>query len=96
MVDRVYKADISRLKRELVKLKEEFSTISPKTDWTRLRIEPLIGHAEALEHLLNSPDFSSESSRLQKGVVMFHSDLVYLRENVKALRGICESEKKLR
>lgn len=94
MVDRVYKADIPRLKNALIRLKEEFSRLDSVTDWTGLRIEPLLSHAEALERLLGSPDFSKEFSRLRKGVVMFHSDLVYLRENVSALEKILESEKK--
>lgn len=94
LVDKAYKADIRRLKNTFIKLKEEFSSLDSGTDWTRLRIEPLLRHAEALEHLLNSPDFSNEFSRLRKGVVMFHSDLVYLRENVKALEKMLESEKR--
>ncbi len=95
-MDRVYKADIPRLKGSLIRLKEEFSSLDSGTDWTRLRVEPLLRHAEALEYLLNSPDFSEESARLRKGVVMFHSDLVYLRQNVRALEKILESEKKRR
>lgn len=94
MVDRVYKADIPRLKKALIRLKEEFSGLDSGTDWTRLRIEPLLSHAEELERLLNSPDFSKEFSRLRSGVAMFHSDLVYLRKNVNALEKILESEKK--
>ncbi len=94
MVDRVYKADIPRLKNALVKLKDEFSRLNSETNWTGLRIEPLLRHAEVLEHTLNSPEFSNEFSRLRKGVVMFHSDLVYLRENVRALEKMLKSEKK--
>jgi len=94
LVDRVYKADLPRLKEALVRLKEGFSRLDSGTDWTRLRIEPLLKHAEALEQLLNQPDFSKERSRLKEGVVMFHSDLVYLRENVRALEKTLESEKK--
>lgn len=94
LVDRVYKSDIPRLKKALIKLEEEFSSLDTATDWTGLRIEPLIKHAEALERLLNSPDFSKEFSHLRQGVVMFHSDLVYLRENVKALEKLLESEKR--
>ena len=93
MVDRVYKADIPRLKNALVRLKDEFSGLDPRTEWTRMRIEPLLKHAEALEELLGSPGFSDESSRLRGIVVMFHSDLVYLRQNVKALEKILESKK---
>jgi hypothetical protein len=96
MVDRVYKDDIPALKNALVRLADEFSALDSGTDWTRLRIEPLLKHAEALEELLGSPGFSNESSRLRGVVVMFHSDLVYLRENVKALEKILESKKRKR
>lgn len=94
MVDRVYKADIPRLRKDLVRLKAEFSTVSSGTDWTKLRIDPLLRHAEALEELLNQPGFAKEYSHLRRGVVMFHSDLVYLRGNVKALKSTLESVKK--
>ena len=94
MVDRVYKAGIPKLRNELARLKEEFSTLESGTDWTKLRVEPLVRHAEALEGLLSQPDFAREYSRLRRGVVMFHSDLVYLRDNVKALKSTLESEKK--
>ena len=96
LVDRVYKAGIPELKSALLKLKAEFSALDSGTDWTGLRIEPLLRHAEALEKRLNSPDFSSEFSRLRSGVAMFHSDLVYLRENVRTLQKILESERKRR
>jgi len=94
LVDRVYKAGIPKLRNELARLKEEFSTLESGTDWTKLRVEPLLRHAEALEGLLSQPDFAREYSRLRRGVVMFHSDLVYLRDNVKALKSTLESEKK--
>lgn len=95
MVDRVYKAELPRLRRTLEKLREDFSNLGPtKTDWTKLRIEPLLKHLEALERLLNSREFSSEFSRLRKGVVLFHSDLVYLKTNVKGLEKLLRSEKK--
>ena len=95
MVDKVYKADLPRLRKALEELREEFSNLgSSDTNWTKLRIEPLLKHLDALERLLYSEEFSGESSRLRKGVVMFHSDLVYLRENVKALEKVLQSEKK--
>lgn len=95
MVDRVYKADLPRLRKALEELREEFSNLGPsKTDWTKLRIEPLLKHLDSLEQLLHSEEFSRESSHLRKGVVMFHSDLVYFRENVKALERVLLSEKK--
>ncbi len=94
MVDRVYKADLPRLRKALEKLKVEFSDLDSKTDWTKLRIDPLLKHLESLEQLLHSPEFSQEFSRLRKGVGMFHSDLVYLRENVKGLEKVLRSEKK--
>jgi molecular chaperone GrpE (heat shock protein) len=95
MVDRVYKSDLPRLRKALEELRDEFSKLgSSKTDWTRLRIEPLLKHVDSLERLLSSEEFSRESSHLRKGVAMFHSDLVYLRENVKALEKVLQSEKK--
>ena len=94
MVDKVYKADIPRLKKALIRLKKEFSSLDSGTDWAKLRVEPLLKHAEALDRLMRQPGFSREYSRLRKGVVMFHSDLVYLRKNVKALEKALEAEKK--
>ena len=95
MVDRVYKADLPRLRKALEKLREDFSNFdSGKTDWTKLRIDPLLKHLDSLEQLLHSEEFSEESSRLRKGVSLFHSDLVYLRENVKGLEELLRSEKK--
>lgn len=93
-MDRVYKAGIPQLREKLAGLKQEYSSLDSGTDWTKLRIEPLLKHAEGLEHILNQPDFAKEYSRLRRGVVMFHSDLVYLRDNVKALEKTLEAEKK--
>lgn len=95
MVDRAYKGDLPRLRKDLEQLREEFARLPTTTDWAKLRVEPLLKHAEALEQLLESEEFSKESSRLRKGVVLFHSDLVYLRTNVKALKEILRAEKNL-
>jgi len=84
-MDRTYKEDIPSTRRALEELKKEFSSIASTTDWTKLRIEPLLDHVKFLERLLRSPKFARQNERLRRGVVMFHSDLVYLRENVKAL-----------
>ena len=95
MVDRVYNEDLPRLRDTLEKLREGFSNLgSTTTDWTRLRIEPLLKHLEALERLLHSREFSGEFSRLTKGVELFHSDLVYFRINVKGLEKLLQSEEK--
>jgi hypothetical protein len=93
-MDRSYKEDIPKAKRALEELKKEFSDVASTTDWTRLRIEPLLGHVKSLERLLRSPKFARETARLRRGVVMFHSDLVYLRENVKALKQILDVERR--
>jgi hypothetical protein len=95
MVDRVYKAYLPKSKKALGELREEFSRLNSKNaNWVKLRIGPLLKHVNSLEQLLESQEFSSEFTRLRKGVVMFHSDLVYLRTNVKALKNILESEEK--
>ena len=93
MVDRVYKTDLPRLKNALVEMRGKFSNLDIKTDWTNLRIEPLLKHIESLEHVMNSPEFSQELLRLRIGVGMFHSDLVYLRENVRGLERVLQFEK---
>src|SRR5262252_1340335 len=93
-MDKSYKEDIPKMKRALEELKKEFSGVASKTDWTKLRVEPLLDHVKSLERLLRSPKFARETARLKRGVVMFHSDLVYLRENVKALKKILEVERK--
>jgi hypothetical protein len=95
-MDRSYKEDIPKAKRALGKLKKEFSGVASTTDWTKLRIEPLLDYVESLERLLRSPKFARETARLRRGVAMFHSDLVYFRENVKALKKILEVEKRSR
>ena len=94
MVDRVYKKDLPALRNSLEELRESFSNLSSRTDWTKLRIEPLLKHLRSLEQLLESAEFSRESSRLTKGVELFHSDLVYFRTNVRGLEKLLQSEKK--
>lgn len=90
-MDRVYKEDIPASIAALVALRRGFAALKEKTDWTRLRIEPLLRHARALLRVQRSPKFARESSRLRKGVRMFRSDLVYLRENIRALKSILEA-----
>jgi len=94
-MDRSYKEDIPRARKALEELKKEFSGVASTTDWTKLRIEPLLDHVRSLERLLRSPKFARETARLRRGVVMFHADLIYLRENVRALRAILVVEKSL-
>jgi len=94
MVDRAYKKDLPAFRKDLEQLREEFTNLGPRTDWIGLRIKPLLEHLGSLERLLASEEFSQEFSRLRKGVELFHSDLVYLRTNVKGLEKILESEKK--
>lgn len=96
MVDRVYKEELPALRKTLERLREDFSLLDSETDWTKLRIEPLQKHLESLEQLLGSREFSQEFSRLRKGVVLFHSDLVYFRTNIKGLKKLLLSEKKSR
>jgi hypothetical protein len=95
MVDRVYKEDLPRLRKTLEELRENFSSLdSSKPNWAKLRIDPLLKHLDSLEQLLHSGEFSKEFSHLREGVPLFHSDLVYLRENIKGLKKLLQSEKK--
>jgi hypothetical protein len=54
----------------------------------------VLKHVTQLERLLRSPKFARESTRLRKGVAMFHADLVYLRANIKALKEILAAEQR--
>jgi|SRR5271157_2800049 len=92
MVDRVYKQNLPALRQALEKLNRDFPKTGSKTNWTKLRVEPLLQHVRSLEKLMESDEFSREFSRLRKGVAQFHSDLVYLRTNVKALEDAFQSE----
>ena len=96
MVDRVYKGGIPELRKALEQLRREFSKLDSPTDWVRLRIDPVLQHASELERLVSSRRFAEEFSRLTKGVALFHSDLVYLRTNVKELQNLLRTEKKRR
>ncbi len=93
-MDKVYKTDIPKYQNVLEDFKKGFSRIDSKTDWVRLRIDPLLDHVRRLEKILKSPHFSREKTRLRKGVAMFHSDLVHLRENIRILKAILAGEKK--
>lgn len=94
MVDRVYKGAIPEFKSELEGIRREFAAIPTKTDWNRLRVEPLLEHAKALDAVLRSRRHAVQISRLTRGVSMFHSDLVYLNHNLKELRKTLEQEKR--
>lgn len=94
-MDRSYKEDIPKTKKALEEVKKEFSGVASTTDWTQLRIEPLLDRVKSLERLIRSPKFALETARLRRGVVMFHSDLVYLSQNVKAPKEILKIESKL-
>jgi len=91
----VYKEDLPQSKNKLEGLREEFVNLGPSgARWARQRIDPLLKHIDALEHLVHSDEFSVESSRLTKGVELFHSDLVYLRQNIKGLQRLLLSERR--
>ena len=82
MVDRVYRSDLPALRKAFSELRSEFSRLEGRSDWVRLRIDPLLRHVERLERLVPLLD----SSPLRGGVSMLHSDLVYLRENLRGLQ----------
>jgi septal ring factor EnvC (AmiA/AmiB activator) len=85
VVDRVYKGAIPDFRSRLEKIRKDLAAIPSKTDWNRLRVEPLLRHVKSLEAVLKSKRHSAQISRLTRGVSMFHSDLVYLQHNVKEL-----------
>lgn len=96
MVDRVYKGAIPEFRKALENLRTEFSRREFPTDWVRLRVEPVLRHARELERLVTSREFAGEFSRLRRGVSLFHSDLVYLRTNVKELERLLQAGKRSR
>ena len=96
MVDRAYKSDLPKLRNSLEELRDDFSKVNSKTNWTELRIVPLLKHLDFLEQLLGSAEFLTEFSRLRKGAELFHSDLVYFRTNINGLERVLQSEKKSR
>lgn len=85
MVDHVYKGDLPALRQILEKLKQDLSERPAPPQWLRRRVEALIRHTKALEDILGTSELSKDSYRLRGGVVFLHSDLVYLRTNVKGL-----------
>ena len=93
-MDRTYKQDIPFVTKRLEHMRDEFAGVDSKTDWTMLRIEPLLEHAKSLDRLIHAKHFARETARLRRGVAMFHADLVYFRENVYELKKLLESEKK--
>jgi hypothetical protein len=93
-MDRVYKRGIPDVVRSLEGLRAEFDHLDSKTDWRRLRIDPLLEHAKLLDRLLRSREFGRETARLRTGVGMFHADLVYFRDNIRGLKKVLASERK--
>jgi prefoldin subunit 5 len=93
VVDRLYKARVPELRRALEELAQDFARLDSRTNWARLRVAPVLKHARALEQILNSPKFSRELERLNRGVELFRSDLVYLRANVAGLERLLSSSK---
>jgi hypothetical protein len=65
-MDKSYKDDIPKARRALEELKKEFSEVASTTDWTQLRIEPLLDHVRSLERVLRSPKFARETARFEK------------------------------
>jgi hypothetical protein len=93
-MDRVYKQSIPGVVKSLEELRSQFAGLESRTDWTRLRIEPLLKHAKLLDSLLSSGEFARERARLRAGVGMLHADLIYFRENIRGLKKALASERK--
>ena len=95
LMDRSYKEDIPKIRKALEALRSELAELRSTTNWTKLRIEPLLEHVKYLERVLGSPKFARETARLRRGVAMFRADLVYFRENIKELKKIVAIESRL-
>ena len=93
-MDRVYKRGIREVARTLQDLRDQFAALDSKTDWTRLRVEPLLDHAKELTSLIESREFARETARLRSGVEMFHADLVYFGDNIRGLKRALTAEQK--
>lgn len=91
MVDRVYRTDLPELRKNLLNLRKEFSTLDTSTDWVLLRVDPLIAHVDRLQAMVRIWD----SSRLRGAVPLLHADLVYFRSNVRGLRRLLSSEERM-
>ena len=63
-MDRAYKRDIPRHRKALEDFKRELADVVTKTDWTTLRIDPLLEHVTKLEGSRQSPQFAREIARL--------------------------------
>jgi uncharacterized coiled-coil DUF342 family protein len=94
MVDRVYKGALPEFRRELEHLRKEFGRLKTSTNWTKLRLEPLLKHVKQLEKVISSREHSRAFSRLRRGVDSFHSDLVYLKTNISSLKRVLEAERR--
>jgi hypothetical protein len=94
MVDRVYKEAIPLFLSQLERMRKDFAALSTTTDWNGLRVEPLLRHTRALEAVLRSRRHAGQVARLRRGVSMFHSDLVYLRQNVQELEKLLQREQR--
>jgi hypothetical protein len=94
MVDRAYWRALPAFRADLEELRSRFSEIPSRTDWVRLRVDPLLSHVVSLERVLKSKRFAAEASRLRHGMPMFHADLVYLRQNILELKRTLQREKK--
>ena len=92
MVDRVYKCNLPALRKILERQRADLALLRPKSDWLRQRVDHLLRHARSLETILQSGELSQRSYRLTRGVVFLHSDLVYLRTNVKGLEEVIRRE----
>ena len=66
-MDRSYKEDIPKTRRALEELGKEFSGVASATNWTKLRIEPLLDHVKSLERLLRFAEVRTGDCTAEKG-----------------------------
>jgi len=66
-MDRSYKEDIPKVKRVLEELKREFSGVVSTTDWTKLRIEPLLDHVKSARAIASVAEIRAGDCTVETG-----------------------------
>ena len=80
-----YLFNLTRLKKELEEIRDDFSKFAPLTDWNKIRVNPLLDH---LGNLMESLKWFPRSI----GEKLLEEDTKYFEKNIKGLRTVLKSE----